>query len=166
MCPTKNKEYYRIVKYIIEHPEFIKRKDYKHHENESVYEHSIKVSMLSYKIAKLLHLDKESIAIGGLLHDFYYKPWQDCIEKKKFLKQHGFVHAKEALDNSNIYFKNFLNDKTEDIIIKHMFPLNIKPPRYAESWIVTLVDKIVSLNVLAHPTVWPKYVGIKLKKSQ
>lgn len=163
MCPKQNKEYYRIVKYIIEHPEFIKRKDYKHHENESVYEHSVKVSILSYKIAKFLHLDKESTAIGGLLHDFYYKPWQTNIGKKKFLKQHGFVHAKEALDNSSIYFNNFLNNKTEDIIARHMFPLNIKPPKYAESWIVTLVDKLVSLNILAHPTAWPKYVGIKTK---
>jgi len=32
-----------------------------------------------------------------------------------------------------------------------------------EGWIVTFVDKIVSLNVLAHPTAWPKYLGIKAK---
>ena len=163
MNPSKNKEYYEIVKSIIENPEFIKRKTYKHHEDESVYEHSLKVSIISYKIAKLLHLDKESTAIGGLLHDFYYKPWQDNTEKQKFFKQHGFVHARQALENSINYFPYLLNDKTEDIIVKHMFPLNIIPPKYMEGWIVTLVDKIVSLNVLAHPTAWPKYVGIKTK---
>ena len=163
MSPTKNLEYYKIVKYIIEHPEFVKRKGFMHHENESVYEHSVKVSMLSYKVAKFFHLDKESTAIGGLLHDFYYNPWQDKVGKQKFFKQHGFVHAKEALNNSNIHFYDFLNDKIEDIIVKHMFPLNIKPPRYMEGWIVTFVDKIVSLNVLDHPTSWPKYLGIKVK---
>ena len=59
------------------------------------------------KIMKIFWLcgkkyDAKSVAIGGLLHDFYYKPWQNNNEKKKFLKKHGFVHAKEALDNSKI----------------------------------------------------------------
>ena len=32
----------------------------------------------------------------------------------------------------------------KDIIIKHMWPLTITPPRYYESYIVTFVDKYVS----------------------
>ena len=31
-----------------------------------------------------------------------------------------------------------------DIIKKHMWPLNIKPPRYREAMIVTIADKICS----------------------
>ena len=36
------------------------------------------------------------------------------------------------------------DDIEKDIIVKHMFPLNIKLPRYRESYIVTIADKICS----------------------
>jgi len=81
------------------------------------------------------------------LHDFYYEPWGNKKEKTKFLKKHGFIHAKEAVENSKIYFNYLITYKTEDIIVKHMFPLNIKLPKYKESWIITIVDKLVSLEV-------------------
>ena len=34
-----------------------------------------------------------------------------------------------------------LNEKERDIILKHMFPLTVKPPRFKESYIVMLADK-------------------------
>lgn len=52
-----------------------------------------------------------------------------------------------------------MTDKISDIIVKHMFPLNIRPPKYAESWIITCVDKIVSLEILATQNNY-KYVGL------
>ncbi len=163
-------EYYCIVKDILEHPEFIKRKDYVHHENCSVYEHCLSVSLLSYLWAKKWHWDYRSAAIGGLLHDFYDKPWQTKSHKSvdhpktKFLKQHGFVHASQAVRNSYRFFPQLMNLKIENIIKRHMFPLNITPPRYKESWIVTFVDKYVSMDVLKTPKEWPKYLGIKKRK--
>ena len=42
-----------------------------------------------------------------------------------------------------------------------MFPLNKIPPRYAESWIVNLCDKYVSLEVIKEPTKIPMLLGIK-----
>lgn len=161
-----DKEYYNIIKDIVNHEEFLKRKDFLHHENESVYEHSLKVSYVAYKIAKLLGVDKEKAAIGGLLHDFYYEPWQDKLGKKSpFFKKHGFVHAKEALENSCKYFNKYMDKKTKNIILRHMFPLNIIPPRYIEAWIVTMADKYVSMSVLKHPKAWPKYLGLKPKNN-
>lgn len=155
------KEYYEIVKDIIESKEFIKRKQFKHHGQETVYEHSLKVSIMSYKISKVLGVDYKSAAIGGLLHDFYYNPWQEDHEKKKFFQQHGFIHARQALDNSKKHYSKYMNKKIENIILRHMFPLNIIPPRYVESWVITSVDKYVSLNVFNNPIDLPKYVGIK-----
>lgn len=154
-------EYYYIVKEILEHDEFLKRLKYNHHENRSVFVHSLMVSTLAYKISKKLRLDYKSAAIGGLLHDFYYEDWQ--LSNKKGLKNlHGFIHAKEAYENSNIHFKDLTNPKVNDIIIKHMFPLNIKPPKYIESWIVTIVDKYVSLEIFKTPSQLYKYVGLAL----
>ena len=108
-----------------------------------------------------MKLDYKSAAIGGLLHDFYYEDWQ--LSKKKGIKNlHGFVHAREAYENANIHFKNLTNYKVNDIIIKHMFPLNIKPPKYIEGWIVTLGDKLVSLEIFKTPNQLYKYVGLAL----
>ena len=45
-----------------------------------------------------------------------------------------------------------------------MFPLNIKPPKYKEAWVVTLMDKKDSLSVLKHPKSWPQYLGLKRMK--
>jgi len=154
-----NDEYLDIVRYILSNEEFKKRIEYNHHENRSVYTHSLLVSFNSYKVAKLLKLDYESAAIGGLLHDFYYDDWQKN-PKKGLKNMHGFVHAYEALENSRNIFPEYMTDKISDIIVKHMFPLNIRPPKYAESWIITFVDKVVSLEILATPKQLYKYVGL------
>ncbi len=159
-----DKEYLEYVKEILDSEEFQKRKNYEHHENESVYNHSLKVSYSSYLYAKKHNLNMKDISIGGLLHDFYYKPWKEDTTKKPLFKKHGFVHAKEALENSKKHFPDLINDRVEDIILKHMFPLNIKLPKYRESWVVTMMDKKNSLNVLAHPSAWPNYLGLKRKK--
>lgn len=154
-----NDEYKEIINVIIQNLEFIKRKEYHHHENISVYTHSLMVSYYSYKIAKKIHLDYKSTAIAGILHDFYYEDWQKA--NKKGLKElHGFVHAREALNNSKEHFNYLLNDKISNSIVRHMFPLNIKPPKYLEGWIITIVDKIVSMDVLLYPKQWPKYLGL------
>ena len=158
-----DEEYIEIIKSIINNPEFIKRKEYHHHEHRSVYGHSLMVSLKSYKFAKKLGLDYKSAAIGGLLHDFYYKDWQLNKEKQPLIKQHGFVHAKEAVENSKALFPNLINKKVENIIKRHMFPLNFIPPFYYESWIICFVDKYCSLEVLKEPKEWYKYIGLRKK---
>ncbi len=157
-------EFLSYINEIINSEEFQKRKSFEHHENESVYEHSMKVAYSSYLFAKKHNLNKRDISIGGILHDFYYKPWKDNTEKKSFFKKHGFVHAKEARDNSYKYFPELMNERVENIILRHMFPLNIRFPKYKESWVVSLMDKKCSMNVLLHPSVWPQYLGIKKRK--
>ena len=162
----KDIEFYNIINEILEHEEFTKRKDYKHHGDISVYDHSLAVSKMAYKMAKFIGCNKENAAIGGILHDFYYEPWQENIEKKPLLQKHGFTHANEALVNSQNYFPHLLNKKIENSIKRHMFPLNKIPPRYLESWIVTMSDKIVSLEVFLSPTKIPMLFGLRLEKEE
>jgi uncharacterized protein len=57
-------------------------------------------------------------------------------------KYHGFAHPKIALKNAKKHF--VVNKKEEDIIVKHMWPITIVPPRYMESYIVTFADKVLS----------------------
>ena len=147
------KEFLTIIDPFIKHPEIIKRKGYMHHIGESVYAHTLRVSYDSYKIAKKFGWDYKAAAIGGLLHDFYDKPWQGNKEKTPFFKKHGFVHAEQARINALKYFPEQMNPKIEDIIKKHMFPLNKRPPRYKESWLISLVDKADSMDFLMHPKI-------------
>lgn len=157
-----DKEYYDIVKEIITHPEFQKRKEYLHHEKESVFDHCLEVSYFSFLYCKKHKLDHVSAAIGGLLHDFYPKPWQGVkVERKPLLKKHGFVHAREAYENCLIFFPQYMNPKIKNIIIRHMFPLNIKPPKYKEAWVITMIDKKVSLKIFKNPKGLLKYIGIR-----
>ena len=156
----KEKEFLEYIKPILDNKEFQMRKTYMHHEGVTVYEHSLRVSYIAYKMAKKRKVDVKSTVIGALLHDFYYKPWQEKHEKVPFFKMHGFVHAKEALENSKKNFPELMNPIVENCIERHMFPLNITPPKYKESWIVTMADKKDSLEVLKHPTQYPKYLGL------
>lgn len=166
-----DEEYYEIVNPILYNAEFLKRKKYRHHNQTSVYDHCMQVSVTSYKIAKKLKCDYKGAAIAGLLHDFYDKPWLDNVdpeEKKKPLwKKHGFAHARQAMVNAERLFPEFMTPSIKNAIVRHMFPLNITPPKYKISWIVTIADKYVSMEVFKHPKELYRYVGIdKIKKKE
>ena len=163
-------EFMDIVTPILENSEFYKRKKWQHHEHSSFYEHSLAVSYLTYKICKKRGWNYKDGAIAGLLHDFYNKPWQENLdEKKPFFKQHGFVHAYEAMKNSYKFFPELMNKRVANIIERHMFPLNIIPPKYKEGWVVTYADKRLSMDVVINIKALPKYLGLarifyKIKK--
>lgn len=108
------------------------------HGSTTVLEHSVKVAYLSCKIANGLNLkvNYNSLVRGALLHDYFLYDRKD----NKHEGFHGFTHARTALKNAKEDFS--INKIEEDIISKHMFPLNIAPPKYKESWVVTMADKI------------------------
>ena len=180
------KSWFRIVKKILKSKEFQKRRLFLHHENESLWTHSIKVSFNSYKYALKHNINEYNCAIAGLLHDFYTKAWQDNIEllnlddkyrerfinhnKEKLLEMHAFTHPEEALYNSKKYFNKYLNKNIENAIITHMFPLSLftknKIPNCKESFVITYIDKKVSINVLNSFGNILKYTGLLKKELQ
>ena len=114
---ASDEEFLHIVAPILGSREFQKRKEWIHHESCSLYEHCLAVSYLSYKICKKRNWNYQDAAIGGLLHDFYKKPWQEHIhEKKPFFKQHGFTHAHEAMENAYSFFPELMNERVANII--------------------------------------------------
>lgn len=135
-------EYYEIIQDIDGHEEFMKLKDYFHH-NSSIYEHVQKVAYLSYQICKFLKLDYRSAARGAILHDFFLYDWRNHdvpdLSREKF---HGIEHPTIALTNAKKHFS--LNEIEEDIIKKHMWPLTLVVPKYKESFIVSFADKYLS----------------------
>lgn len=152
-------DWFNIVSEILVNEEFQKRMLFKHH-TKSVWNHCIEVSFNAYKYAIKFNADKRVCAIAGMLHDFYPYAWQYSQEleiydksylerltrKEPFFKNHGFTHAREACENYLKFFPHLEDKKISNSIIRHMYPLNIIPPKYKEGWIVTLVDKKVSIR--------------------
>ena len=136
-------EFLRIVRNILDNEKFQKIKNIEHH-GVTRFDHSMKVAYYSYKISKMLHLDYVETARGGLLHDFFISPTERSC-KERFIST--FVHPKEAVQTAKSQFE--LSQKEEDMIRSHMFPINLSVPKYAETWIVSMVDKWVAMNELS-----------------
>lgn len=135
-------EYELLIEDILNHKEFVKMKEIAHH-GTTRYDHSLKVSFRSYKIAKKIGLDYEAVARAGLLHDFF------LVDNKTI----SFKEEVATLWNHPLYAEKFsskffnLSSKEKDIISTHMFPIGItRVPKYLESWIVSTVDKSVALE--------------------
>lgn len=131
-------EFNNIVSNILSNEKFLEIKKCKHH-GITRYEHSLRVAYYSYLVTKKIKLNYFETARGALLHDFFIT--NELKEKEQKLS--AFVHPYKALKNSNYYFN--ITDLERDIIINHMFPtLPHKIPKYLESWIVSIVDKVVA----------------------
>lgn len=132
-------DYNSLIDDIKNNEDFIKTDNIEHH-GTSRLKHSIRVSYYSYILSKKLRLNYIDTARAGLLHDFFMS-YDDRTKKERFLST--FIHPKYALINASNSFE--LNSKEKDIIRTHMFPLNLAIPKYAESWIVSFVDKAVAI---------------------
>ena len=120
-----------------------KEKKFLQHGKVSVYTHSVRVAVLSLFLAELLRVkvNEEAMMRGALLHDYFLYDWH---EKDDSHRWHGFSHARAALKNAKKDFQ--LGEIEQDVIQKHMFPLNMKPPKYKESVLVCLADKLSTLE--------------------
>ena len=143
--PEDDKEFMEVVGHLISHPRFQNWMGLSNIIIRHVLEDSVNVSYTSYKIAKKFGWDAKSTARGGLLHDFFYYDWRVT----KFNKSHAWVHPRIAVRNARKLVN--LNKKEEDIILKHMWGATIAPPKYKESYIVTMVDKYWAVKEAVTP---------------
>lgn len=129
---------------ITNHEEVLRMKSFIQHGDTSTYDHVLAVTRLAFLLSRRLpfSFQEKSLVKGALLHDFYLYDWHVRDSGRK--RFHGFHHAKTAHRNAKKYFT--LSPLEEDIILKHMWPLTPLPPRYRESYLVSLADKIVSIR--------------------
>jgi uncharacterized protein len=130
-------EYKKIYK------EFIKNNKYKklskeNHHGTSRIAHINRVAKVSYDISKFFKLDYISTTRGALMHDFFLNDELDNLNSKRFK-----THPEKAYENASKYFK--INDMEKDIILSHMFPITHEMPKYKESHVVNVADKLVSV---------------------
>ncbi len=136
-----NEEFAQILKDIIRNDTVKKLKYFRQHYNTSRYTHCLNVAYYTYVFCKKHNLDYVSATKAAMLHDLFLYDWR---EKQKDIKGlHGFVHPRIALQNSLELFE--LNGMQKDIILKHMWPLTVIPPRYIESLVVSCADKYSAL---------------------
>ena len=112
---------------------------YMQHSDISVYKHCISVAYTSVELVERfsLNVNRKELIRGALLHDYFLYDWHEKNAGHRF---HGFIHAGRALQNAKNDFE--LTRREENIISRHMFPLNIVPPMCKEAWLVCLADKI------------------------
>ncbi len=136
MTLKKEVEFNTIVNDILKDEYFINLK-YEIHHGISRMEHSIHVAKLTYKICKFFRIKKiVETTRAALLHD-YFKTEE--IEKYAFIN-----HALRAAENA---YKNYnISAFERNIIESHMFPMVKVLPKYKESFLVSLADKVVAIK--------------------
>lgn len=161
-------EYYSVIADLLNLPEIQKLKNYQHHITTTRFQHCLNVSYYHYKICRFFKLDANSGARAGLLHDLYFYDTKHYIRQKPAVK-HCKYHPQTALHNAEKIIK--LNDLERDMIYNHMWPLTPEKPKYAETYLITFVDKYCAMIefILPQPKnfihFFKKYRHRKLQKN-
>lgn len=132
----ENTEFQNIIKELVLNDVVQQMKNFTQHYSTTRFDHCYYTAFYCYLICKKLHLDYISATRAAMLHDLFLYDWRVRGDRKGL---HAFTHGKEACKNACKLFD--LNDKEKDMIIKHMWPVTFKFPRYFESFILTFVDK-------------------------
>lgn len=144
----ETKEFYNIIKDLIDDDYVIQMQNFAHHYSTTCYQHCLNVSYYNYLLCRKLGLDKRAGARGGMLHDLFLYNWRNT-KRQKGEFYHAFSHGRIALLNAKSRFE--LNKYEENMIVSHMFPLSYDLPRYRESFVLTIVDKYCAvLEVLVY----------------
>ena len=129
-------------------PQLQKLDGFVQHFNITRLQHIRSVAFLSFLIARKLGLNYKETARAATMHDLFYYDWHEDDLSHKL---HGLRHPKFALNNA-FYLCGTLTKREQDIIKRHMWPLTIIPPKYPESFIVTMMDKYCATIESAYST--------------
>lgn len=134
---NQGKEFLDLVADLLDMEEVKGLAQYEQHLDIDRLQHVKSVAYMSYVICKKYNLDFVAAARAGLLHDLFYYDWKQKDDGSHRL--HGYRHPGFALKNAKEITN--LSKKEENIIKRHMWPLTPTPPKYLESYVVTMCDK-------------------------
>ena len=142
LTPSEKSYFSQCASELLSSDEVRRMDGFVQHADVSCLEHCLSVAYTSYWVCERLGLsvDRRSLIRGALLHDFFLYDWHEKSDRKGL---HGFTHPRAALVNAERQFS--LSDRERDIILKHMWPLTLVPPKYRESYIVGFSDKFCSV---------------------
>ncbi len=131
------KEFNKIIKDIVTNEEFMKLQNEVHH-STTRFDHSLRVAYEVYTKLRDSNQNYVEATRAALLHDFFFDDNLSSSQNDR-LNNHPLI----ALENAKKYFD--INELQENIILSHMYPLSYCLPRFKESWIVSLMDKKVTI---------------------
>lgn len=146
--------FYNCISDIFESKEIQKLGDITHHIYTTRPQHSLNVAYYNYIICNFFGFNAVSAARAGLMHDLFYYNRKERV-KHKGEKSHCAHHPVLAAENAREVFDVSLLE--HDIIVKHMWPMTFKLPKYKESYVIVFVDKYCALLEVMSP----KYQKIK-----
>lgn len=156
-----DKEFIETIEDLLQNETVQDMKNYRQHYETSCFDHCLQASYYCYKICKKHKWDYVSAARATMVHDLFLYDWRKRQPDRKGL--HAFTHPRTSYENACKIMD--LNKKEKDIILKHMWPLTLKLPRYKESYLLTLVDKYCALSESYHE-IKAKHSRKKLNKSK
>ncbi|MGB4984152.1 MAG: HD domain-containing protein [Erysipelotrichaceae bacterium] len=119
---------------------------YNQHLNSSRLEHCVDVAYLTFKLTSRLKLSADRIeeaTQAALLHDLFLYDWRGDYSSFQHLLHHPLAAVMNAREITN------LNNRQENIILSHMFPLAKTMPKSIEAWIVQYADKYSAIKEYA-----------------
>ena len=131
---------------------------WRHHGRITCLDHSLFVAYISFRCARLLHLDSAAAARAGLLHDLYL---YDPKDKSAHPGNQCFDHPRAAERNASALTR--LTPKERNIILSHRWPLGGAMPRSVEALLVDLVDTVcagLEFSHLYHPGRLRRQLGV------
>lgn len=133
----------KYIKEIIEKSRLKETDQFIHHGHTTILQHNTAVARKAFWISQKLkwRVSEKEMIFGAMLHDYYFYDWH---VKDKSHRLHGYFHPENSLRNAMKDME--LTIVEQDIIRKHMFPLTIYPPKYKESLIVCVADKLCALD--------------------
>ena len=138
----KDKDFYRFLRqfsYITCDEEFKKLKTEVHH-GSNRYDHSLRVALKVYKLAKRFNLNYVSATRAALLHDFFLRADLGDVSDPEELVLHPALAVENAKKRFNI------SKKEANMMITHMYPVTKEAPTTKEGWLLTYADKAVSIR--------------------
>lgn len=125
---------------------------YVQHGTTSCLLHSLAVayySALAFRMLRISFFERDLLR-GALLHDYFLYDWHTPDDTRPL---HAFAHPRIALYNAQRDLT--LTPLEKEIVLRHMFPVTLVPPRHREAWMVSLVDKLCSTYEAFHPSAYP-----------
>lgn len=137
-----NEDFLTYAAPVLESGDMQKTKSIRQHGETTRFSHCVSVAYYSLRAANYLKIpcNSESLVRGGLLHDYYF---YDRREKNISQFKNSFIHPKAAVNNAIRDYN--VNPLEQDIIVRHMFPITLIPPKSREGLIVCVTDKICGL---------------------
>lgn len=135
-------EFQNIIKELIKNETVQQMKNFRQHYETTCFDHCYTVSYYCYLICKKYKLDYVSATRAGMLHDLFLYDWRKRQDNRKGL--HAFTHGRTACENACKIFN--LNEKEQDMIINHMWPVTVNFPKSIEGFILTFVDKYCAMS--------------------